>query len=92
MHRTFNVKITSRERLEMMANINFCADFGTTPKEMLKLLHETTGKCQSAVLLSLNGTVGLKMAVKTLKTMNDRAVKQSFTRPAQRQLIQHYTV
>ena len=38
--------MTSREWLEMRTNINFCADFGKTTKEMLKLLHETTVKFQ----------------------------------------------
>ena len=46
MYGIFNVKMTSLEQLEMRANINFYADFGKTPKEMLKLLYETTGKCQ----------------------------------------------
>ena len=31
MHQTFNVKMTAHKRLEMKANIKFCADLGKIP-------------------------------------------------------------
>ena len=43
----------------MRANINLCAYFGETPKAKVSY-YMTTGKCEWAVILSLNCTVGLK--------------------------------
>ena len=89
MHQTFNVKMTSHERLEMRAKINFCADLGKAPTEMLTLLHKTKGNMSVSRTIVFKCTVSFKLAVKTLKTMSDRAVKQSFTHPLQHQLKRH---
>ena len=52
-----SVKMTSRERLEIRTNIEFCADLGKTPTDTRKLLQKT------------RGNVSVSHDVKNLKTM-----------------------
>ena len=57
--------MTWHERLERKANNS--ADLGKTTTEMLNLLQKTRRNMSVSCAIYLNGTVGLKMDVKTLK-------------------------
>ena len=78
--------MTSNERLEIRANINFCEDFGKTPTDMLKLLHQTRANMSVSRAIVFRWHRRFKDGRQNLED-NERQGREAviYIRPVQRQ-------